>query len=128
MRNNYVNGVYTDLNQRGAPENELVFDLDSVYQSIDNILQTERGERFFRPDFGADLGRLLFEVNDTATESMVEKIVVDAIERWDDRLQVDYGRTSVTRLPDDNTLQLSLAFTVQGLPQQTIMYKGVIRN
>ena len=82
----YVNGVYSDLNQLNAPNNELVFDMDSVYQSIGNILQTERGERFFRPDFGADLGRLLFEINDAGTEAMVEKIIVDAIEYIPDGL------------------------------------------
>lgn len=128
MLNNYVNGVYSDLNQRGAPENEKVFDLDAVYQSIENILQTDRGERFFRPDFGADLNRVLFELNDPDTESMVEKLIVDAIERWDSRLQVDYARTSVERIPDDNTLKLNLAFKVQGLPNRTIQYTGVIRN
>jgi len=128
MAVNYVNGVYSDLNQMQAEQNELVFDMDSVFQSIGNILQTERGERFFRPDFGADLGRILFEPNDTGTESMVEKLIVDAIERWDGRLQVDYARTSVQRIPDENTMQLSLAFTVEGLPRQTIQYKGVVRN
>lgn len=124
----YVNGVYSDLNQLNAPNNELVFDMDSAYQSIGNILQTERGERFFRPDFGADLSRLLFEINDAGTEAMVEKIIVDAIERWDGRLQVDYARTSVKRDPDNNQMTLSLAFKVEGLPRQTIQYTGVIRN
>ncbi len=128
MAVNYVNGVYSDLNQMQAEQNELVFDMDSVFQSIGNILQTERGERFFRPDFGADLGRILFEPNDTGTESMVEKLIVDAIERWDGRLQVDYARTSVQSIPDENTMRLSLAFTVEGLPRQTIQYKGVVRN
>ncbi|MCK9325191.1 MAG: GPW/gp25 family protein [Bacteroidales bacterium] len=126
MATNYIYGTYSDLNQLAPFERELVYDVDAVFQSIGNILQTEKGERFFRPEFGSELGGFLFELNDAGTAAMVEKWIVDAIERWDTRLVLDYNRTSVDQNPDNYQMDLLLAFSIVGIPG-TVSYRGVLK-
>jgi phage baseplate assembly protein W len=126
MATNYIYGTYSDLNQLAPLERELVYDVDAVFQSIGNILQTEKGERFFRPEFGSELGGFLFELNDAGTAAMVEKWIVDAIERWDTRLVLDYNRTSVDQNPDKYQMDLLLAFSIVGIPG-TVSYRGVLK-
>lgn len=127
MATNYVYGTYSDLNQLTPFDRELVYDVDAVFQSIGNILQTEKGERFFRPEFGSELGGFLFELNDVGTEAMIEKWIVDAIERWDTRLVLDYNRTSVERIPDNNQMDMMLAFSIVGIPGM-VSYRGVLKS
>lgn len=120
-------GIYSDLNQLNPFDRDLIYDVDAVFQSIGNILQTEKFERFFRPDFGCELGGFLFELNDAGTEAMVEKWIVDALEKWDTRLVLDYNRTVVERIPDEYKMSMLLAFSIVGIPGTT-SYKGVLKG
>ena len=51
---------------------------DQIKANLVNYLLTNRGERVFNPNFGADLRNLLFEnVSDTTTEDLRERIQND---------------------------------------------------
>lgn len=63
-------------------------DTNSVIQSIENILLTNHYDKPFQPLFGADLIRLLFELNTTISEPKIEQIVRKEIERHEPRVQV----------------------------------------
>ena len=78
---------------------------DNIRESIAVILKTEPGERIALTDFGAGLGRFLFEPNNTATHTRIEAAIVDALARWERRIDVE----SVTVVPDPALLSLALA-------------------
>ena len=61
---------------------------DHVRQSILLILQTARGERVMRPDFGAGLQDLLFSPATAATAALAEHTVRDALTRFEPRIDV----------------------------------------
>ena len=63
-------------------------DTSSVIQSIENILLTNHYDKPFQPLFGADLVRLLFELNTTISEPKIEQIVREEIEKHEPRVQV----------------------------------------
>ena len=63
-------------------------DTASVIQSVENILLTNHYDKPFQPLFGADLIRLLFELNTTISEPKIEQIVRGEIERHEPRVQV----------------------------------------
>lgn len=56
--------------------------------SIKQILLTEKGERVMRPDFGTRLRGMLFDNIDPNFVELVRREVVDAITRWEPRVQV----------------------------------------
>jgi phage baseplate assembly protein W len=62
---------------------------DDVRQAIRIILETERGERVMRPDFGAGLRSLCFEPVTTATLALVRHRVEEALVTWEPRIDLE---------------------------------------
>ncbi len=61
---------------------------DSIVESIKLILGTSKGERIMRPDFGCEINDLVFEVNNTATSTLVAYHVEEALVKWEPRIEV----------------------------------------
>jgi hypothetical protein len=60
-----------------------------VREAILVILGTQRGERLMRPDFGCDLGSLVFAGNTVATANLARYHVEEALRRWEPRIALD---------------------------------------
>jgi uncharacterized protein len=72
-----------------------------VRQSILLILQTAKGERVMRPDFGARLSDLTFEPVTQATITLAEHYVKEALTRFEPRIVVlNVGITVNPQQPD----------------------------
>jgi phage baseplate assembly protein W len=61
----------------------------NVREAMRVILMTEPGERLRLPDFGAGLGRFLFEPNILSTHTQMRQRIADALKRWEPRIQVE---------------------------------------
>jgi len=61
----------------------------NVRESIEIVLKTERGERLRLPDFGAGLGRFLFEPNTTTTRNQLRERIGKALLAWEPRITVE---------------------------------------
>ena len=96
-----VNKNYIDVDLSFARKSGTVFedgirrgdvfkkvDIRSVEQSMKNILLTNFYEKPFQPFFGADLRRLLFELDTMVSEPDVRDLVTEAIEKWEPRVRV----------------------------------------
>lgn len=59
-----------------------------IRQSILIILETSRGERVMRPDFGCGIHDLVFEAIDVALLTRVETSVLEALTRFESRIEV----------------------------------------
>lgn len=84
----------------------------NVRESIQVILKTEAGERVRLPDFGAGLGRYLFEPNNAATHALMGNRIAGALARWEPRIAVE----SIDVVPDPASAESAIA---------TITYKLV---
>ena len=73
---NIVNGKPTIANSK-----------KSIEQSIISILNTEKGSRFFLPQYGSRLQQLLFETNDTVLRSLLRQFIFEAIRDWEKRVK-----------------------------------------
>lgn len=72
---------------------------DNVRESIRLILLTEPGERVMLHEFGAGLGRFLFQPNIVSTHRAIEDAIAQSIARWEPRAQV--SAVEVEAAPDD---------------------------
>lgn len=63
-------------------------DIRAVEQSMKNILLTNHHEKPFQPFFGADLRRLLFELDTTVSEPQVRDLIRRSIRRWEPRVEI----------------------------------------
>jgi phage baseplate assembly protein W len=60
----------------------------AVRQALLILLSTAPGERVMLPDYGCDLGQLLFAPNDATTAGLAMHYVRRAIERWEPRVEI----------------------------------------
>jgi len=77
----------------------------NIRESITVVLKTEPGERVGVPDFGAGLGRFLFEPNNAATHARMEDAIVRALTTWERRIRVE----SVDVAADQRDGEIALA-------------------
>ena len=61
---------------------------EKIRESILIILGTSKGERVMRPEFGCGINDLVFEVNNTATTTLVAYHVKEALLKWEPRIEV----------------------------------------
>ena len=80
-------------------------DADNVREAIQVILLTEPGERVRLPEFGAGLGRFLFEPNIPATHIAIARRISQSLMRWEPRIRV----AQVAVDPDPADPQAALA-------------------
>jgi phage baseplate assembly protein W len=62
---------------------------EAIERSIRLILQTVRGERVMRPQFGSDLHLLVFAENNATTAGLADFYVRRALARWEPRIEVE---------------------------------------
>lgn len=116
--------IYSDINQTSPTQTNFVNDLDSIYQSIQNILATRKGTRLFLPEFGSELEDLLFEPMDETTVMRIYNYIVLAIQKWEPRVSLHYGRSYVKPNYDNYTYDITLTFRVHGLDENTFYTYG----
>lgn len=61
---------------------------DDIRQALLIILETARGERVMRPDFGCGIHDLVFESLDSTTLQRIRSEVEDALRRYEARIDV----------------------------------------
>jgi hypothetical protein len=114
------------LNQYDTSSKELVLNIESIFQSISNILETQKGTRLFNPEFGSELEDIIFDPMDELSAIQVENMLIDAIGRWEPRITVDLSRTNVVFLEDDNIFEVTIAFKIRGYTGQKFEYRASI--
>jgi phage baseplate assembly protein W len=62
---------------------------EDVRQAVRIILETGRGERVMRPDFGAGLDDFLFEPVNTTTCALLRHRVEEALHTWEPRIRIE---------------------------------------
>ena len=125
MSNNYVRNQnkitarrwYTDIDLNLNPHpssGDLVLkkDNDAVKRSLRNIMLTNNYERPFKPNFGANLRGLLFELADDMTKFEIRKQIVEALEMLEPRVKIDEIYLQSTR---NNAMHVNLHYGVVGV-------------
>lgn len=83
---------------------------DRLHQSIHYILSTIPGERFFLPEFGSNLYRLIFEQNDHILRDLIQVYVKEALTKWEPRITLLGVEPQDT---GDNTVPVVITYRVR---------------
>lgn len=62
---------------------------EDIKEAILIIIKTSKGERIMRPDFGCSIHELVFSEINTATLTLIENSIRDAIAEWEPRVEVE---------------------------------------
>jgi phage baseplate assembly protein W len=85
-------------------------DAAAVKQAIKNLLMTNKFEKPFSHNFGADLSGLLFELNDDLIEDDVNEEIAMAIKNWEPRARLINVQSVIQ--PDLNNIFCRIEFQV----------------
>ena len=110
-----------DLNLTAHPSSgdlSLKYDKDAVKRSLRNIMLTNNFERPFKPNFGANLRGLLFELADDITKYEIRSQIMEAVEAYEPRVRVNQIDLQQSRTGND--MHVSLIYGIVGIqaPQQ----------
>ena len=83
---------------------------NAVKQSIRNLLLTDKGERLFQPNVGADIRKMLFENITPQTITVLEQMVRDTLETYEPRANII--EVVVSGNEDSNRVSISILFNV----------------
>lgn len=107
--------------QANPLNNDLVVlkNANAIARSIRNIISTSPGEKFFDPDFGSNVTKLLFENLDDISAISIRDEIETSINNYEPRVSL----ISVDTTPDydNNSLDVKLIYRIIGVdipPQQ----------
>lgn len=83
---------------------KMVNDETDVEQALRILFSTALEERLYRPEYGCDLRRFMFEEINNDLASQIQEMIVDAIDEYEPR--IDLLRIEITE--SDETSQLLL--------------------
>lgn len=91
---------------------------DDIDESIRIILQTRKGERVMRPDFGCGIHDYTFTVVNATTRTLIETSVLEALRKWEPRIEVQDVTASPANL-DEGRLDVSIDYRVRSTNTET---------
>jgi phage baseplate assembly protein W len=91
----------------------IVEDSQRLRELILSILLTRKGERVMRPDFGSDLMTLAFQPNTEVLRHQARLSIVEALARWEPRVEVVDVRVEPEARSSPGTLSVILSYRIK---------------
>jgi len=85
---------------------------ECIKESILIILETAKGERLMRPDFGCSIHEYAYSTKDTLNLHLIENAVYEALVQWEPRIEVLGIKTS-NESTQDGKLLISIDYKVR---------------
>ena len=99
---------------------------EAIDNSISNIIFTTKGEKVGDPEFGTNVKRLLFRPIDSITEHLIKSDIMDNIERYEPRVEVDH--ISIVGDEDFNYYKVQVLYTIIRTPDVQNKYVTVLKR
>ena len=124
------NNLYTDLNLNFAknPATKDVTrlkDVEAVKRSVRNLILTNRFERPFHPEIGANVRALLFENMTPVTEQLLTERIADTLRVYEPRAVLN--DVVVSGSLDTNTYTATIKFYVREGPELIVVQEFLKR-
>ena len=124
------NNLYTDLNLNFAknPATKDVTrlkDVEAVKRSVRNLILTNRFERPFHPEIGANVRALLFENMTPVTEQLLTERKADTLRVYEPRAVLN--DVVVSGSLDTNTYTATIKFYVREVPELIVVQEFLKR-
>lgn len=91
-------------------------DFNAIKQSINNLLLTAPGERFFNPNIGSRISQVLFEPLDFIGVNLVKSEIEYTINAFEPRVSLESVNVDIDY--DNNGYDIVIDYKVVGLPEK----------
>ena len=99
---------------------------NAIKRSVQNLVFTSLGERFFNPNLGNDTYTSLFEPNVEDLRVNIREQIYNTIENFEPR--VILRNVDVFALPDSNSLEIAIAYDIVGLSFPTQEFNFILQS
>ena len=86
----------------------------AINKSVQNIVETIPGEKFFNPNFGSDVRSMLFELVDFGSSALIEDQILTSINNYEPR--VNNVTVTADPQPDINSFEITVNYDIIGQP------------
>ena len=83
---------------------------DDIHSSLKILVSTEVGERIMQPRYGCNLNPFVWEPLNVATETMLEKIIKDAVTINEPRIITDM--VEITYGNEEGLIYINISYTI----------------
>lgn len=97
----------------------------AVKQAVKNLILTNYNEKPFKPNYGAGIQGLLFELADEETADDINIQIRQAIENYEPRARV--LSVKVQAYPDNNNVLITLEFQVRNTEEIVVLETAIAR-
>jgi phage baseplate assembly protein W len=119
-----LNVVWLDVNSRMGEslKPDLLPDIQAINNSLYNLLRCPIGARgpIFQPEYGTLLYRLLHEPLDPITANKIRISFIQAIQRWEPRINIDMEWTSVVPSYSQASFTVTVYYTIAADAQEGV--------
>lgn len=110
-----ANRTYSDLDAAftRSPRTRDVaakFDDNAIRGALRNLIHTKHYDRPFQPELGCQIHNLLFELGDPLTMSIAQRVIRDAIVKFEPRVQVQDVQVSMN---DSNEMFIQIVYKIR---------------
>jgi len=104
-------GVSLPFNGPAGPFNSTYSTKDQVKSNLLNLVLTNKGERIFNPEFGADLKKVLFDNITDDLPSIISDLITTNISIFIP--EIDYSKVTVVTDIDENSLSVTVTYKLK---------------
>lgn len=105
----------TDFSLYGEHKGGIAFNIDALWQAVENIFAEKKYESFFRYDKGLSLDETLFKVSDDHLSKILVMQITDGVKEQEPRIR--QVKVDVTRYPEskETVMNIQLITSEYGL-------------
>ena len=113
---------YSDLDlffvrKTSTSDVNMLMDIQAVKRSVRNLILTQYYEKPFHPEIGSGVRGALFELNSFVTAIILEQQVINVIENFEPR--VDLQNVQIDETDNGHGFNIRISFTVLNIQEQS---------
>jgi phage baseplate assembly protein W len=111
LQGNIAIGISLPFNGPSGPFNKTYSTKDQIKSNLINLLLTNKGERIYNPEFGADLKRAIFEGISDDIISLIQNLINTSVNTYIP--EVEIIEIVVDNNKDNNSISVSVNYRLR---------------
>ena len=110
LQGNIAIGVSLPFNGPSGPFNSTYSTSNQIQSNLINLLLTNKGERLYNPEFGADLKTVLFEGITEDTSNIIQNLIITNTNIFIPEITI--SSVDVIKDEDNNTISVTVQYRI----------------
>jgi phage baseplate assembly protein W len=113
LQGNIAIGVSLPFNGPAGPFNSTYSTEEQIKSNLVNLLLTNKGERIMNPEFGCDLGRVLFEGITEDTKELIKNLININVSIFVPEVQLDEVLVEEAPQYNNNSISVTVKYRIR---------------